>query len=330
MAQVLCIDSSGARETRTACTEATLEYTGAAISGDLASFPSNAGWGDPAQSFIVGPQNISVREVQLYVRKLTNSPSNIFLEIRSGSTIGTVVGRSWMIESFSLATTSSWTSFVFPSPVLLVSSTQYFLRLRSLPDSTVAFSNATGTIYLAYEHSASSPPAYAGGDAWRYVGQSNNPTFAGERLGPADQYDFGFRIFYGINPPVNRDSRHLDFDLVGLDGRGWSIETTSILRLVFHNPGNPDTVQDIAMANYFKNGNTEFDWEGSINVNGDIEKLRVHTLYRDAYDTTLSIHRDRKDNQKAADISIDGKAIVSYAADGTATVGAYGGVMSYR
>ncbi|MBI1888860.1 MAG: prepilin-type N-terminal cleavage/methylation domain-containing protein, partial [Candidatus Spechtbacteria bacterium] len=69
LAQVLCIDSSGALETRTACPEATLEYTGAATSGDLASFPSNAGWGDPAQSFIVGLQNISVREVQLYVRK---------------------------------------------------------------------------------------------------------------------------------------------------------------------------------------------------------------------------------------------------------------------
>jgi hypothetical protein len=102
------------------------------------------------------------------------------------------------------------------------------------------------------------------------------------------------------------------------------------MRLVFHDPAGPDVTQNISMANYFNSASSVFDWEGSVNVNGDVESLRVHTHYIDANDTTLSIHRDRGVNQKAVDISTDGKAIVFYAADGTATVGAWGGVMIFR
>jgi len=121
-----------------------------------------------------------------------------------------------------------------------------------------------------------------------------------------------------------RDSRHLDFDL------GWSIKGALILTLTFHDSPSPDVVEDITMAGFFNANSTEFDWSGSVDVYGDTETLRIHTHFLDNNDTTLSMHRDQRNNNKAVDVSIDGKDIVSYAADGTPTVGAYGGSMIYR
>ncbi|MFY9457917.1 MAG: prepilin-type N-terminal cleavage/methylation domain-containing protein [Candidatus Spechtbacterales bacterium] len=326
----ICIASSGAIEIREACAATSLEYMSGTLDGDLASFPSNSGFGDPAQSFRTGADSIYVRQADFYLRKTVASPSDIYLEIRETSTVGNVLGRSWIVDGASLAASFGWTSFIFPVPVLLQENTQYFLRLRSLPDSTGAFFGAEGFIYLGYAHSAFVPPAYEGGDAWRYVGRNNTPSDQGQRLGPADQYDFSFRVIYGINPPPSQDSRHLEFDLLDTSGRGWSIRGATTLRLVFLDPPNADVTRNISMASYFNSGSTEFDWEGSVNVNGDAESLRVHTHYIDANDTTLSIHRDRGVNQKAVDISIDARAIVSYAAGGMPTVGVWGGTMVYR
>ena len=322
--RAICVDASGIAEVQSACAVTSLEYTLGTTDGNLASFPANSGFGDPAQSFTVGPSDIYVNGVNLYLRRTTPSPSNVFLDIRQTATTGEALGRSWIITGASLPSSFGWVRFTFSRPVLLLANTQYFLRLRSLPDSTIAFSGAIGTIYWGYEHSASAPPAYAEGDAWRYVGQNNVPSYAGERLGPIDQYDFSFRINYGIDPPPVTDSRHMEFDL------GWSITGHTTLRLVFHDPPNPDVTQNIAMASYFNGPSTEFDWEGSTNVNGDTETLRIHTYYLDGNDTILSIDRDRRVNNKAVDISVDGMAIVSYAANGTPTVGASGGSMIYR
>jgi len=199
-----------------------------------------------------------------------------------------------------------------------------------LPDSTIAFSNATGTIYWGYEHSVSAPPAYAGGDAWRYVGRLDNPADAGQQLGPADQYDFSFRILYGIDPPPSTDSRHMEFDLEDSSDRGWTIQGATTLTLTFHDPPSADVIESVPMATYFNSGSTVFDWTGSVSVYGDTETLRVHSHYIDTNDTTLSIHRDRGINSKAVDVAIDGRAIVSYTANGTTTVGAWGGNMIYR
>lgn len=326
----ICVYGTGTVEVEETCRVTSLEYTSGTIDGDLVSFPSNSGFGDPAQSVKTGADSIYARQADLYLRKTVASPSDVFLEIRRLSTVGDVLGRSWVVDGASVPASFGWVSFVFPSPVFLQANTQYFLRLRSLPDSTVAFSGAQGSIYWGYQHSAFVPPAYPDGDAWRYVGRNNTPSDQGQRLGPADQYDFSFKIIYGIDPPPQRDSRHLEFDLEDASDRGWTIRGSSTLRLVFHDPPNPDVTQNISMANYFNSGSTLFDWEGSVDVNGDTESLRVHTHYIDANDTTLSIHRDRGVNQKAVDISIDGKAIVSYAANGTATVGAWGGNIVYR
>jgi len=129
-----------------------------------------------------------------------------------------------------------------------------------------------------------------------------------------------------VNPTDTRvtDTRHLHFDL------GWSIQGGSTLTLTFADPPNPNVVQNVSMATYFNVGQSVFDWEDTIDVNGSDQILRVHTHNLDAFDTLLSIHRDRNFNDKAVTISIDGLTIVSYAADGTATVGASGGTMSVQ
>ena len=121
------------------------------------------------------------------------------------------------------------------------------------------------------------------------------------------------------------DTRHVNFLL------GWSIQNATALKLVFSNPPNPDTAQSIGLSPYFNADKSSFDWSGAVNVNGNSQTLRVHTVSLDAANTHLSIHRDRGLNNKAVAISItDGgfdKEIVSYTAAGTSTAGIYGGTM---
>ena len=328
--KAICINPSGSIEVRSACEVLSLDYTGGNIDADLASFPENSGLGDPVQSFTTDSEDIYVRQVDLYIRRTVANPSDVYLEIRGSSSVGNVLGRSWIIDGASLPATLDWALFVFPDPVFIAANTQYFLRLRSLPDSTVAFSGAVGFIYWGYEHSATAPPAYAGGDAWRYVGRLNNPADTGEQLGPSDQYDFSFRVLYGVDPPQAQDSRHIDLELEDASRVGWSMQGASTLTFLFSDPPDPDVTENISMANYFNTEGTEFDWKGSVDVNGDTETLRVHSHYIDANDTTLSIHRDRGINGKAVDISIDGRTIVSYEAAGSVSSGPWGGEIIYR
>lgn len=81
------------------------------------------------------------------------------------------------------------------------------------------------------------------------------------------------------------------------------------------------------MSSYFNVGQTIFSWEDTIEVNGSNQALKIQTHNLTASDTELSIHRDGRYNDKAVTVEIDGQEIVSYAADGTATVGAYGGTL---
>jgi len=333
--QAICIDPSGSIEVRSACQATSISYTGGISDGDLASFP---GWsGDPAQSFTTGTDNIYVRGAELYLKRSSLGPGdvfNLYLEIRGTSTVGNVLGRSWMVSDSSLSSNLSWVSFVFPDPILLLANTQYFLRVRSLPDATFydpgnPMYTAQGLVYWGYEHSSSTPPSYSGGDTWRYVGLNEDPLYQGDQLGPIDQYDFSFRVLYGVDPPQSKDSRHIDLELEDVSGVGWSMQGASTLTFFFSDVGG-DVTENISMASYFSASSTEFDWKGSVDVNGDTETLRVHSYYIDSNDTTLSIHRDRGINGKAVDVSIDGRTISSYAADGTVTSGLWGGVIIHR
>ena len=129
---------------------------------------------------------------------------------------------------------------------------------------------------------------------------------------------------YSVDPPPDpiTDSKHLHFDL------GWSIQNSITLTLDF--PDEPEVIVNIEMADYFKKNKTKFDWKDKIDVNGENQELHVHTHFLDAFNTILCIHRDRKKNSKPLQVLIDDKDIISYDADGTAYVGAYGGTVEIR
>lgn len=296
----------------------TIEFTGGTTDGDLANFPNNSGWGDPGQSFTTLEEEINVSQVKLFLKKATVNPSDIYLEIRQDSPVGTILGSSEVIDSQSLPETLSWIDFEFSSPITLASSTQYFLRLRSIPESTVAFSGAEGTIHWGYLHSATGlTPPYEEGDAWRYIGANNDPSNPGELLlGPDDdQYDFSFKIIGSpCGPPENRDSRHVHFDYSRLI-------STSTESLILTFTYDSSTLQEtILIADNLKEG--QIFWEGEINVGGEIQKLKIHTHRLNNPDTQFSIHRDRRYNNKALKIEISGDSsgsLIEYSADGLST-----------
>ena len=64
-----------------------------------------------------------------------------------------------------------------------------------------------------------------------------------------------------------------------------------------------------------------FDWSGSILVNGSNQVLRVHTHSLTSTSTAFSVTRDRRYNNAALNISLDGQNLINYAADGTTTQG---------
>lgn len=165
-------------------------FEDATTDADLASFPSNnAGDGDPAQSFATMGA-IQATKVELFLRRITSTPSNIYVELRPSPT-GTVAATSNTINSSTITSASlSWVEFRFPDNVSLNAGATYYIRLRSSPSSTDVGSGSVGTIYWGYKQVSGSP--YAGGEARRYIGRLSNPADAGQLL---DQYDFGFRIY---------------------------------------------------------------------------------------------------------------------------------------
>ncbi len=168
----------------------TIYFEDAPTDGDLANFPSNnAGNGDPIQSFTTIAA-IQASKIEIYLKRATASPSNIYAELRSGPT-GTILGTSNTIISSTISNTGlNWVEFRFSNSVPLSAATQYYIRLRSTPTSTDVGSGSAGTIHWGYRQTASSP--YSGGVARRYVGRLSNPGDSGQLL---DQYDFGFRIY---------------------------------------------------------------------------------------------------------------------------------------
>ncbi len=156
---------------------------------NLASFPSaNAGDGDPAQSFTT-TSAITASKVELPLRRQTASPSNVFVELRTGPT-GAILGTSNVIPAATIPATVSWVEFRFIPAVALGASTVYWIRLRSVPDSTVLGSGSTGELRWAYNESGSDP--YAAGAARRFIGRLSNPTDQGELL---NNDDFGFKVY---------------------------------------------------------------------------------------------------------------------------------------
>ncbi|MDP3769390.1 MAG: type II secretion system protein [Candidatus Sungbacteria bacterium] len=168
-----------------------ISFEGATTDTDIISFPSqNAGDGDPAQSFTTLASAISVTRIDALLRRTTSSPSDIYAEIRT-SPLGTILGTSHLITASTIADTiPAWVEFRFAPPVSLNASTQYYIRLRSVPSSTTAASGSAGVLQWSYLQSGSSP--YSGGMAHRSIERLANPLDPGEQL---DEYDFGFKVY---------------------------------------------------------------------------------------------------------------------------------------
>lgn len=172
-------------------TETHAAFEDGTTDGNLASFPSNnAGDGDPAQSFTTPSEEVSVNEVALYMKRVSGTtPSDIFLELRETSVVGPVLATSQTLAADDLSAELAWETFTFSESVALDADTEYFLRLRSNPDSAEAFSGSSGTIHWGYQQTGPSP--YAGGVARRYVGRQGDDDYQGQELA---QYDFAFRV----------------------------------------------------------------------------------------------------------------------------------------
>ncbi len=129
-----------------------------------------------------------------------------------------------------------------------------------------------------------------------------------------------------VSSPLNPfgDTRHIHLTL------GWSIQNSNTMSLIFHNPPSADDTENIPIQNYLNSSKTQFTWSGTFNISGSNQTLNIISHSLDAANTLLSINRDARENNKALDIKIDDKLIISYDASGSATVGPYGGTMEIQ
>lgn len=111
-----------------------------------------------------------------------------------------------------------------------------------------------------------------------------------------------------------KDSRHVHIDY----SRYISTSTESLI-LNFYYDSSTQT-ETIPISINLKNG--QISWEGEFNVNGHIQKLKINTHRLNQLDTQISIHRDRRYNNKALKIKFSGDSsgnFIEYSADGLNT-----------
>ena len=113
-----------------------------------------------------------------------------------------------------------------------------------------------------------------------------------------------------------KDSRH-----VHIVYNNFIDTTTEILTLTF-TYGSPTVTQtqNIPIISNMVSG--QFYWEGEVNVNGQNQKIKIHTHCLNNPDTLFSVHRDMRFNDKALEISISGDPsgnLIEYSADGLTT-----------
>lgn len=105
------------------------------------------------------------------------------------------------------------------------------------------------------------------------------------------------------------DSRHTHFTY------NQNIAPAATLTIDF--PGY--TSQNVDFQAYYSGG--VFDWSGVVIVGGVDQALRVHTHSADASSAVFSVTRDRRYNDKAVTLSLDGQELLAYAAGGTVALG---------
>jgi len=197
-------------EVSSSSTTPSMSFTSGTSLGNIGDFPGTVG--DIGQSFKTGSSSIKVGRVEMQIKKDNPSVSSIYMTIRSGSTVGPVLGTSNTINASQIPSgTATWISFEFNPPVQLQPNTKYYLRLSSIPPSTNPTSGAQGKIHVTYAHGkvirygpvgGTLPPdiqgpevdiisPYLPGEAYRYIGRNNNSSYIGEEL----IEDFNFRIY---------------------------------------------------------------------------------------------------------------------------------------
>jgi len=134
--------------------------------------------------------------------------------------------------------------------------------------------------------------------------QSSGRIILGEELAPSDSN----RV---------KDSRHTHFTY------GTNAQGAVTLHLIF--PDYPGDNHNINFQNYLDAGKTEFFWEGTIPVgpvgNKTGQKLKIHTHSLSAFSAQFCVHRDRRFNDKALQITLDDQNLINYTADGTSAKG---------
>ena len=191
-------------------TTPSISFTSGTSSGNIGNFPGTVG--DIGQSFTTGSSSIKVGRVEMQIKKDNPNVSSIYMTIRSGSTVGPVLGTSNTINASQIPSgTAKWIFFEFNPPIQLQPNTKYYLRLSSIPPSTNPLSGAQGKIHVTYAPGkvikygpvgGKLPPDIQGpeieiispytlGEAYRYIGRNNNPNYTGEQL----MEDFNFKIF---------------------------------------------------------------------------------------------------------------------------------------
>jgi len=108
-----------------------------------------------------------------------------------------------------------------------------------------------------------------------------------------------------------KDSRHVDFDYSRVINTA-----TEDMTLTF----NGNVLQTIPINQYVGSG--QFDWEGTFNIAGTDQTLRIHTLRLNSPDTRFSVFRDKRLSDKSLVIELSGDVtgtLAEYSADGLTT-----------
>ncbi len=109
-----------------------------------------------------------------------------------------------------------------------------------------------------------------------------------------------------------KDSRHVHFNY------NQNVQNAVTLHLVF--PDYLSDNYDIPFQNYLNGDKTEFYWEGTVLVGPEGSKteqiLRIHTHSLTSFVAQFCVHRDRRYNDKALNITLDIENLINYTAAG--------------
>jgi len=109
----------------------------------------------------------------------------------------------------------------------------------------------------------------------------------------------------------SKDSRHTNFNY----NRAIAIDTENIV-LTFDN----SVIKEIPIIQNLSG--SQFYWEGSVNVNGSDQVIKIHSHRLNDPDTQFCVHRDLRFNNKALEVTISGDetgSLAEYSANGLIT-----------